>query len=609
MSANGIPQQPPSEVAVTSLPTGSDAGDLHALLLKLNDPATQTTLEALRALIAAGVTVSGTIDLSQDTIDAIGSGGGGTPETGLATEVTLQDVAGKLANILTQDTTTATKAEAIRLLLAGTIAVSAASLPLPTGAATQTTLAAILAQLAAGIPLDAGSLAALESITVGGTVELGATSLAALESITATGPLTDTQLRATAVPVSAASLPLPAGAATQTTLAAILAQLAAGIPLDSASLAALETITVGGTVELGATSLAALESITATGPLTDTQLRATAVPVSAASLPLPSGAATQTTLAAILAALAAGIPLDAATLAALESITVGGTVELGSTSLAALESITATGPLTDTQLRASSVPVTATLAAGTAAFGKLAANSGVDIGDVDVMSVIPGTGATNLGKAEDAAHTTGDVGIFHLAVRQAALAALSGSDGDYEPVQTDEVGQVKVTAGRILRSTATITRPADTTAYAASDEISSSTSAPAVVQFTGCARVSGWGGVLQSVVLIDSAGNTAPPVLELWLFDSSVTPDNDNAAFTPTDAEAAKCVAIIPLGTGFAGDPNVGSTGNRVFTASGLGMAYQCSGGTSLYGRLVVRNAYTPISAETFQVILYMVPD
>jgi hypothetical protein len=42
----------------------------------------------------------------------------------------------------------------------------------------------------------------------------------------------------------------------------------------------------------------------------------------------------------------------------------------------------------------------------------LGPNSGVDIGDVDVTSVIPGTGATNLGKAEDAPHTSGDVGVM-----------------------------------------------------------------------------------------------------------------------------------------------------------------------------------------------------
>lgn len=69
--------------------------------------------------------------------------------------------------------------------------------------------------------LGSTSLTALENITVGGEVELGATSLAALESITTTGPLTDVQLRASAVPVSAASLPLPTDAATETTLAEI----------------------------------------------------------------------------------------------------------------------------------------------------------------------------------------------------------------------------------------------------------------------------------------------------------------------------------------------------------------------------------------------------
>ena len=40
-------------------------------------------------------------------------------------------------------------------------------------------------------------------------------------AVPVSGPLTDAQLRATAVPVSAASLPLPAGAATETTLAAV----------------------------------------------------------------------------------------------------------------------------------------------------------------------------------------------------------------------------------------------------------------------------------------------------------------------------------------------------------------------------------------------------
>ena len=75
------------------------------------------------------------------------------------------------------------------------------------------------------------------------------------------------------------------------------------------------------------------------------------------------------------------------------------------------------------------------LPTGTNAIGKLAANSGVDIGDVDVTSVVPGTGATNLGKAEDVASADGDVGVGMIAVRKATPANTSGTDGDYEFLQ------------------------------------------------------------------------------------------------------------------------------------------------------------------------------
>ena len=83
------------------------------------------------------------------------------------------------------------------------------------------------------------------------------------------------------------------------------------------------------------------------------------------------------------------------------------------------------------------------LPAGTNAIGKLAANSGVDIGDVDVTSVIPGTGATNLGKAEDAGHTTGDTGVMALGVRNDAAGSLVGANADYAPLQVDMTGALR----------------------------------------------------------------------------------------------------------------------------------------------------------------------
>lgn len=59
-------------------------------------------------------------------------------------------------------------------------------------------------------------------------------------------------------------------------------------------------------------------------------------------------------------------------------------------------------------------------------------------------SSVPGVGATNLGKAEDAAHTTGDTGVMALGVRAAAPTdrSVGPTDGDYEPFATNEVGAV-----------------------------------------------------------------------------------------------------------------------------------------------------------------------
>lgn len=101
--------------------------------------------------------------------------------------------------------------------------------------------------------------------------------------------------------------------------------------------------------------------------------------------------------------------------------------------------------------------ITNALPAGTNAIGKLAANSGVDIGDIDVTSVIAGTGATNLGKAEDAAHTTGDTGVFALGVRNDTLADVTNATADYSQLSTDLKGRV-MTAGapRALKGTAQV---------------------------------------------------------------------------------------------------------------------------------------------------------
>lgn len=100
------------------------------------------------------------------------------------------------------------------------------------------------------------------------------------------------------------------------------------------------------------------------------------------------------------------------------------------------------------------------LAAGAAAIGKLAANSGVDIGDVDVTSITPGTGATNQGKAIDAVAGATDTGVAPLAVRDDALTTLTPIDGDYVPLRVNSVGALYVDNGSTLAPTGTLSNVA-----------------------------------------------------------------------------------------------------------------------------------------------------
>ena len=157
--------------------------------------------------------------------------------------------------------------------VSGTVAVS--NFP-----ATQAVSGTVTANTGLAQPLTDAQLRAT-AVPVSGTVTantgltqpLTDTQLRAT-AVTVTGPLTDTQLRATAVPISGT----------------VTANTGLSQPLTDTQLRAT--------------------AVTVTGPLTDTQLRATAVPVSgtffqatqpvsATSLPLPTGAATETTLAAL----------------------------------------------------------------------------------------------------------------------------------------------------------------------------------------------------------------------------------------------------------------------------------------------------------------------
>ena len=89
--------------------------------------------------------------------------------------------------------------------------------------------------------------------------------------------------------------------------------------------------------------------------------------------------------------------------------------------------------------------------------------------DVAITDHIPGVAATNLGKAEDAVHTSGDVGVMALTVR-ADTAAATGADGDYVPALTDGSGRLWVNAGAVTPgTTATALGKAEDAAHTTGD--------------------------------------------------------------------------------------------------------------------------------------------
>jgi hypothetical protein len=61
-------------------------------------------------------------------------------------------------------------------------------------------------------------------------------------------------------------------------------------------------------------------------------------------------------------------------------------------------------------------------------------------------SVTPGTSAAHLGKAEDAAHASGDTGVAILGVRRDTPASGAGTDGDYATLNLNSSGRLYTSA-------------------------------------------------------------------------------------------------------------------------------------------------------------------
>lgn len=165
-----------------------------------------------------------------------------------------------------------------------------------------------------------------------------------------------------------------------------------------------------------------------------------------------------------------------------------------------------------------------------------------------------------------------------------------------------------ISTSHIRTRSAGYTRPSDTNAYTAGDVVANSTSAATILTFAGATLGKLGSTILMSATCVTSASvAAAKPDLQLWLFDTTITMDQDNAVFTPTDAELLTLLHIVsfPVAAFVVGDATAGAGGNAVCNAQNLWLPINTViADNSIYGVLVVRNAYAPVSAETINVRL-----
>lgn len=209
-----------------------------------------------------------------------------------------------------------------------------------------------------------------------------------------------------------------------------------------------------------------------------------------------------------------------------------------------------------------------------------------------ITSPITGVGATDLGKAEDAPHTSGDTGVEILAVRTDTPVARA-ADGDYHVVELDALGRVWVDPAGATARVSQVPTVSTSPAYTANDCVGGK------LTFAGMSRLSGGGGTLTDVLLIDYGNQKAAGYLVL--FNADFTAGSDNGAWNPTESDFTKLVGVIPI---LASDyVTQGSASLAVAHIRNLALAYLCNA-TSLFGQFWTTGTPTYTAVTDIEIVI-----
>jgi hypothetical protein len=164
------------------------------------------------------------------------------------------------------------------------------------------------------------------------------------------------------------------------------------------------------------------------------------------------------------------------------------------------------------------------------------------------------------------------------------------------PIPVADAGSSLTVDGKAYRSTVTITRPSDTTAYTAGDVVGD-TGGSAIATV---ANVGPNGGfvLVQSISLVfsDSTVPSGMGAFRVHLYSASPTAIADNAAFDLVSGDRATYMGFIDL-------PAPQDLGSTLYTQTDYPgrLVKLAAASTSLFVEIETRGAYTPVSASTVE--------
>lgn len=210
-----------------------------------------------------------------------------------------------------------------------------------------------------------------------------------------------------------------------------------------------------------------------------------------------------------------------------------------------------------------------------------------------ITAIVSGTGATNLGKAEDAAHSSGDVGVAVWSVRADTAASTAGTTGDYAGFITDANGLLWVNVGAAL--------PAGTNVIG--HVIVDSGVITTVTTVTTCSTVTSVTGLTGGNTAHDAAAASIKPIL-IGGYASAAVPTDVSADGDATDIWFLRSGAVCTQPTyggvlAVAGNGASGTGVQRVTIANDSTGIISLTTGSAVIGSLTTSGGGTAGAAGT----------